>query len=115
MWSPSPFRPPTSGGPIALLEPGFPVLAIASAGRAGTDVARLLGDAGELHGAATLALTDGNSSFGTGGVLQFPRCSEVLAPMVAAIPIQLFTVALAELKGLDADAPRSLTKITETI
>ena len=40
---------------------------------------------------------------------------EFLAPIPYIIPAQLFAALLAEAKGLDPDAPRSLSKVTRTL
>src|SRR5438874_2690836 len=40
---------------------------------------------------------------------------EVLAPIAYIIPAQLFAALLADAKGLNPDAPRSLSKVTRTI
>jgi len=39
---------------------------------------------------------------------------EWLSPMVAVVPGQLFSLALAQARGLDPDHPEGLSKITET-
>jgi glucosamine--fructose-6-phosphate aminotransferase (isomerizing) len=44
-----------------------------------------------------------------------PDVSEVLAPIPYIIPAQLFAALLADAKGLDPDAPRSLAKVTRTL
>ncbi len=44
-----------------------------------------------------------------------PRsCPEELSPILYAIPPQMLAENLARLKGLDPDAPRGLSKVTET-
>jgi len=40
---------------------------------------------------------------------------DVYTPVPYIIPAQLFAAALAEVKGLDADAPRGLSKVTLTL
>jgi glucosamine--fructose-6-phosphate aminotransferase (isomerizing) len=40
---------------------------------------------------------------------------EFLSPIPFVIPAQLFAAHLAEAKGLNPDAPRSLSKVTRTI
>ena len=40
---------------------------------------------------------------------------EFVAPIPYIIPGQLFAALLAEAKGLDADKPRSLSKVTRTL
>jgi glucosamine--fructose-6-phosphate aminotransferase (isomerizing) len=41
-------------------------------------------------------------------------CPEELSPILYAIPPQLLAHDLSFLKGLDPDAPRGLSKVTET-
>jgi glucosamine--fructose-6-phosphate aminotransferase (isomerizing) len=41
--------------------------------------------------------------------------NEFLAPIPYIIPGQLFAALLADAKGLDPDAPRSLSKVTRTL
>ena len=41
-------------------------------------------------------------------------CSEELSPILYALPAQMLAHDLALLKGLDPDAPRGLSKVTET-
>jgi glucosamine--fructose-6-phosphate aminotransferase (isomerizing) len=40
---------------------------------------------------------------------------ELLSPIPFIVPAQLFAAMLSEAKGLDPDAPRSLSKVTKTI
>jgi glucosamine--fructose-6-phosphate aminotransferase (isomerizing) len=40
---------------------------------------------------------------------------ELIAPLVIAIPSQLLAAAVADAKGLDADSPRVLSKLTQTV
>ena len=43
-----------------------------------------------------------------------PHIPEWLTPIVSIIPAQLFACHLTGVKGYDPDAPRNLTKVTET-
>jgi len=46
----------------------------------------------------------------------FPgRLSELYTPIPYIIPAQLFAAALAAAKGLDADRPRGLRKVTSNL
>jgi glucosamine--fructose-6-phosphate aminotransferase (isomerizing) len=44
-----------------------------------------------------------------------PEIEELLSPIPYIIPGQLFAALLADAKGLDPDAPRSLSKVTRTL
>jgi glucosamine--fructose-6-phosphate aminotransferase (isomerizing) len=39
-----------------------------------------------------------------------PKCPEILSPILAAIPLQLFAYHIAALNGRDVDQPRNLAK-----
>jgi glucosamine--fructose-6-phosphate aminotransferase (isomerizing) len=43
-----------------------------------------------------------------------PQMPEWLTPLVSIIPAQLFACHLTQVKGYDTDAPRTITKVTET-
>lgn len=103
-------------GPKALLEPGFPVLAIAPTGAAlatlapqlaalraerGIDLVTISDDA-DVRGAASAALATP------------PGVAEWLSPIVSIIPAQLFAYHLTRARGLDAEQPRGLSKVTLT-
>jgi glutamine---fructose-6-phosphate transaminase (isomerizing) len=40
---------------------------------------------------------------------------EIFTPILYIIPAQLFTVSLAEEKGLNPDQPRAVSKVTRTM
>jgi glucosamine--fructose-6-phosphate aminotransferase (isomerizing) len=44
-----------------------------------------------------------------------PEVDEFVAPIPYIVPGQLFAALLAEAKGLNPDAPRSLSKVTRTL
>jgi len=94
-------------GPIALVEPGFPIVALAQddatlpATRAA--IAQL-----EALGAAVASTLDGS-------LPQVPGVPAVLAPLCAVQSFYLAVPRLAAARGLDADAPSHLRKITETV
>jgi glucosamine--fructose-6-phosphate aminotransferase (isomerizing) len=43
-------------------------------------------------------------------VIPLPKCSTLLQPLVAAVPLQAFACELATAKGHDVDQPRNLAK-----
>jgi glucosamine--fructose-6-phosphate aminotransferase (isomerizing) len=48
------------------------------------------------------------------GFLVPVSCLEALSPILYALPAQLLAHSVAELRGLDPDSPRGLSKVTET-
>lgn len=103
-------------GPLALLEPGFPVLAVAPSGAVLPDVLALLGRLRDDAGARLLVVTDTDeAAVIADATLRFPPgLPEWLKPLVSIIPAQLYGYHLARAKGLDVEAPRGLHKVTLT-
>ena len=101
-------------GPVALVEPGFPILAIATAGEMEEDVDELIESVAE-RGAELLVLSDRPDQRLPGSVVQLqPGVPEWLAPIPTIVAAQLATYHLTHARGLDPDAPRGLRKVTRT-
>jgi len=101
-------------GPIALVEPGFPVLLIAPGPTFRPEMEGLAGMLRERGAHLTLCSEDPALLARADVGVPLPPVPEWLSPAVAVIPGQWFAVALARLKGLDPDRPRGLRKVTET-
>ncbi|MEO6624724.1 MAG: SIS domain-containing protein [Burkholderiaceae bacterium] len=103
-------------GPIALVEPGFPVLAVAPAGAVAADVIELLRHLRDTLGAELLVISDDEAALAAGQMsLRLPAgVPEWLTPLVSIVPAQLYCYHLTRSKGLDTEAPRYLKKVTET-
>lgn len=103
-------------GPLAMVERHFPVILFAPPGVMLAGVKDLIGRLQELH-ADTLTITsDLEAAVACSRAIIMPReIDEFLAPIPYIIPGQLFAALLAEAKGLDPDAPRSLSKVTRTL
>ena len=98
-------------GPMAIVRPGFPVLAFAQADptREGvTGVVRELAEAGADVLAAGLSVP---------GTLELPslRADPALQPLLQIQSFYRFANALAIARGFDPDRPRHLSKVTETL
>ncbi|HKZ79752.1 MAG TPA: SIS domain-containing protein [Pyrinomonadaceae bacterium] len=103
-------------GPLAMVERHFPVLLFAPPGVMLPGVMDLIERLAELH-ADTLAITsDLRAASACSRAIIMPReIDEFLAPIPYIIPGQLFAALLSEAKGLNPDAPRSLSKVTRTL
>ena len=99
-------------GPIALLEEGFPVVAVAPEG---ANREKLIGNLMEVkaRGARVLAISDEHAG-GLDGVadlvLRVPRVHRLLQPVVTVVPLQLLAYHVAVALGNDVDQPRNLAK-----
>lgn len=100
-------------GPIALVQEGFPVLAVATAGPALDGMAALLRRLRDTR-ASLLVLSDAADVAALGDGVLLPAVPEWLSPLVAIVPAQLFAYHLARARGLDPEAPRNLSKVTLT-
>ena len=105
-------------GPIALVEPSFPVFAFAPSGVTWNSIGDTLQRLRSLH-AEIVAITDaGNPAVAelATRVVRLPgRFQENFTPIPYIIPAQMFAASLAAQKGLDPDQPRTLSKVTLTI
>ena len=103
-------------GPLAIVERRFPVILFAPKGVTDASNIALLKRLHELN-ADSLAITnDMEIARLSSRYLKLPEeIDEFLSPIPFIIPAQLFAALLAKAKGLDADAPRSLSKVTKTI
>jgi glucosamine--fructose-6-phosphate aminotransferase (isomerizing) len=103
-------------GPLAMVERHFPVIIFAPPGVMLDGIRELIERLRELR-ADTLVIT-GEPEVAqkcTRAITLPSEIDEFLAPIPYIIPGQLFAALLADAKGLDPDAPRSLSKVTRTI
>jgi glutamine---fructose-6-phosphate transaminase (isomerizing) len=102
-------------GPLAVVERRFPVILFAPAGVTKQSSVELLNRLKSLH-ADSLAITNDReiASLSSRSLLLSEEIDEMLSPIPFIVPAQLFAAMLSEAKGLDPDAPRSLSKVTKT-
>ncbi len=100
-------------GPLAALDPLFPVWAIASPDESLGAVVEAAARA-RMAGAAIVASGSAAGQIeGASYSLPVPDAGDrIFAPLLSVVPGQLFAAALARVKGLDADSPERLTKVT---
>ena len=105
-------------GPIALVEPSFPVFAFAPPGPTWKSIGDTLAKLQELR-AEVVAITDSGNPAAVERatrVIRLPqRIREVLTPIPYIVPAQIFSASLASQKGLNPDQPRTLSKVTLTL
>jgi glucosamine--fructose-6-phosphate aminotransferase (isomerizing) len=102
-------------GPIAVLEPEYPVLAVAARGPAVDDVIAVLERCRDT-GASLVVIGNDPRLRQVGPLLEFdPDVEEWLSPIPAAVIGQLFAYQLTVAKGLDPEQPRGLHKVTRTV
>jgi hypothetical protein len=101
--------------PIAMIGQDFPVLAIAPTGRAQSGMRSLVENLRD-RGAELVVVSDERTMLDKASARFSVPASlpEELSPILCAIPIQLLAENLAQLKGLNPDSARGLSKVTET-
>ena len=100
-------------GPVAALDPLFPVWTIASADEMLPAVREAAARVRETGATIVASGTAAKELVGADYVLAVPKPpSPLLAPILSVVPGQLFAWALARAKGLDPDRPAGLSKVT---
>ena len=103
-------------GPIAMVERGFPVMAIVPSGKVFDSLMSLLDHLKQAQLAELVVISDARTAL---ELAQSPIAlpadiPEWLTPIVGIVPAQLFSYHLTHVKGYDTEKPRSLHKVTET-
>src|SRR6266498_2293594 len=99
-------------GPIALIEDGVPVVAVATECHVYPKVLSNIQEV-KARGASVIAVaTEGDEGIAglADHVLYVPRTPELLSPVVVSVPLQLLAYHIAKLRGRDVDQPRNLAK-----
>ncbi|MEO6463309.1 MAG: SIS domain-containing protein, partial [Candidatus Eisenbacteria bacterium] len=99
-------------GPIAMLDPSIPVLAVATPSPVHV---KTLSNVEEVRarGARTILIAapgDAASAAVADHLLTVPTVREELSPLVDVIPVQLLAYHAAVARGCDVDQPRNLAK-----
>lgn len=102
-------------GPIALVQPGFPVLVVCPEGKAAPGMIELVGKLKERQ-AECLVISNRQDALSLAHKpMPIPTMPEWLSPICAVMPGQRFAMALALAMGHSVDKPIGLTKVTVTV
>ncbi len=99
-------------GPIALLDEGFPVIAIATQSPTYDKVVSNLQES-KARGAMVVAIaTEGDEEIKKHAdhIIYIPKVRDVFSAITASVPLQLLARQIAVLRGCDVDQPRNLAK-----
>jgi glucosamine--fructose-6-phosphate aminotransferase (isomerizing) len=99
-------------GPIALIQDGFPVVALAPRDGA---YERMLGNIEEVRareGMVIAVVQQGDRQVAAKAqhVIEVPPSADLLAPLITVVPLQLLAYHIAVRRGCDVDQPRNLAK-----
>lgn len=103
-------------GPIAIVESGFPIMAIAPSGKVYDNFLSMLEKLRKDKDAELVVISDQHEALNLAHTpLPLPQgIPEWLSPIIAIIPAQLFAYELTRVKGYNTETPRSIHKVTET-
>lgn len=99
-------------GPIALIDEGFPVIAVATNSPVYDKIVSNLQEA-KARGAKVVAIaTEGDEEIKKHAdhVIYIPKVRDAFSAITASVPLQLFARAIAVERGCDVDQPRNLAK-----
>jgi glutamine---fructose-6-phosphate transaminase (isomerizing) len=102
-------------GPIALIEPGLPVVVIVPSRARPILHDKIVSNIHEIRarGARTIVIAEeGDEAVApyADTLIRVPAVPTLLQPLVATVPLQVFACELATAKGHDVDQPRNLAK-----
>ena len=99
-------------GPIALIESGTPVIAIMPPQRSEIRE-KMASNIQEVRarGANVIVITDSETAIpDVAHVIRIPTSNQLLQPILAIVPLQIFAYEMAVARGSDVDQPRNLAK-----
>ncbi|NCB73715.1 MAG: glutamine--fructose-6-phosphate transaminase (isomerizing) [Clostridia bacterium] len=97
-------------GTISLIEENTPVVAILTQKKLMEKTASNVKEV-KARGARVLAICRQDAEVDSADdIIRLPEISDLFAPSLAVIPLQLFAFYMALLRGLDVDKPRNLAK-----
>jgi len=99
-------------GPIALIEPGSVVIGVATRTSLREKMLANIAEVKSRGATVVLVANDGDTDTArhADAVLYTPKASELVAPVIDTVPLQLFAYHLARFHGHDVDRPRNLAK-----
>ncbi|MCL2332557.1 MAG: glutamine--fructose-6-phosphate transaminase (isomerizing) [Actinomycetia bacterium] len=99
-------------GPIALITPQVPVVAVATRSATYDKVVSNVQETRARNARVLLLGTEGDRNLATMAdqVLYVPRVSELLSPIVNVVPLQLLAYYVTKQRGCNPDMPRNLAK-----
>ncbi len=99
-------------GPIAMLDPTIPVMAIATQSATYEKIISNIQEVRARQAEVLAVATEGDEEIGrdVAHVFYVPPTLEALSPVVSVVPLQLFSYHVAVTRGCDVDQPRNLAK-----
>ncbi|MCI0522481.1 MAG: glutamine--fructose-6-phosphate transaminase (isomerizing) [Bacteroidales bacterium] len=99
-------------GPIALIDEHMPVMVVATKENSYDKIVSNIQEVKARKGIVIAVVTEGDQVISKMAdyVMEVPETVSVFAPVLAVIPLQLFSYHIAVLRGCNVDQPRNLAK-----
>lgn len=99
-------------GPIALIDEEMPVIVIATQGASYEKVVSNIQEVKARKGKVIAIVTEGDTVVKgiADHVIEIPDTADALVPLLAVVPLQLFSYHVAVMRGCNVDQPRNLAK-----
>ncbi|SKB70805.1 glucosamine--fructose-6-phosphate aminotransferase (isomerizing) [Parapedobacter luteus] len=99
-------------GPIALVDESLPVVFVATKDVYHEKIVSNIQEINARKGKVVAVVSEGDDAINdmAEAVMVVPACHEIVAPLVAVIPLQLLAYYIGVERGLDVDKPRNLAK-----
>jgi glucosamine--fructose-6-phosphate aminotransferase (isomerizing) len=99
-------------GPIALIDKNMPVVVIATKKGNYHKIVSNIMEIKARGGNVIAIVSKGDTEIEklANHVIEIPECDELIAPILANIPLQLLSYYIADKKGCNVDQPRNLAK-----
>jgi glucosamine--fructose-6-phosphate aminotransferase (isomerizing) len=99
-------------GPIALIDPKTPTVFLVPQDSMYDKTMANLAMIRARKGPIIALATEGDKQIGkvANDVIYLPKALELINPMLASVPLQLFAYHIAVARGCDVDKPRNLAK-----
>jgi len=99
-------------GPIALIDKQMPVVVIAPKQEHYNKIVSNIQEIKSRNGKIIAVVTKGDTQVRdlADHIIEIPDSSDALSPIIATIPLQLFSYYIAVMRGVNVDQPRNLAK-----
>lgn len=99
-------------GPIALVDDNLPVIVVAAKDHYYEKIVSNIQEVKARKGNIIAVITEGDDALKNmvNDIFEIPKSHPAVSPLLAIIPLQLFSYYIAVLRGCDVDQPRNLAK-----
>jgi glucosamine--fructose-6-phosphate aminotransferase (isomerizing) len=99
-------------GPIALVDDNLPVIVVAAKDQYYEKIVSNIQEVKARRGNIIAVVTEGDDGLKSmvNDLFEIPKSHPAVSPLLAIVPLQLFSYYIAVLRGCDVDQPRNLAK-----